>query len=106
MLDQEHIYQQMRQTIDASEKILTALDSNELDKIQDYDNVRVNFVRSLSKMKKQIPHHLGPEINKIYQLDKQILEKVEALRDEVLTEILGVYDNRAACVEYNQNKQA
>ena len=103
-----HIQQQIAAAIEASEKILLALDEGSFDCISALDETRKVFIRSLAKISspEEVWQNYASEIKKIVQLDKHIVNKTEQLRYQVLTEILNTNNSSTGCLSYLDNQRS
>ncbi len=83
-----------------------ALQNGDYDAAKALDDVRVGFLRELSKcpQKMDIFHKFGNKIENIYYLDKKILSAGERLRDEVLTDMKLAKNDNDGCVQYVKNQ--
>ncbi|MDW3094355.1 MAG: hypothetical protein R8G33_01650 [Gammaproteobacteria bacterium] len=107
MLESRHVHQQLLGAIDASEKIIDSLNSGELEEARKYDDLRADFIRSMSKCQNFSTDAalFIDEIGKLAKLDKVILRLSGKLRDEVLTEIRKEQSYRLRHVQYAENLQ-
>lgn len=107
MLESHNVHHQILGAIEASEKIIAALNSGDLEKVGKYDDKRAGFIRGMSKCHNfsTVAKLFVDEISKLAQLDKVILQLSNKLRDEVLTEIHKEKAYRLRHVQYAENLQ-
>ena len=96
------IRQQIAATIEASEKILLALDEGDFDQVSALDETRRAFVHSLAKISRpeEVWRDYASEMKKIDQLDKCIVNKTEQLRHQVWSEIINTNHISTGCLSY------
>ena len=104
---QQNIHQQITQAVEASENIIIALQAGELEAVKQYDDVRIDLVRVMSRYKNidNLTLSYRLEFEKLLHLDKEIITISNKLRDEVLTHLREERTNKSGCVQYVQNQR-
>jgi len=107
MQSAEELLYQLSDAINASENIVTCLQSGDFEGAKKFDIDRAGFIRELSKYRNldEMMPSLSEKLTKLLQLNNSIISLSHSLHDDVLTEMRVSQSNRLSHEQYLNNQK-
>ena len=106
MQHHEEFTTKLDDALSASEHLLETIKSGEWEKVQSFNNIRMELIRMLPMRQKSdlFWHNFGDKLRKIKELDQQILELTERTRSQLVSQIRQTELKKQGCVQYLQQQ--